>query len=357
MNEETKNKPVQLRTGNVITLGNASEQEGKAVWPVDMDILTGVPLFNSEMGGDNGWFIIDLETVVFHKPRLTMDYNHNENEIIGYVEGFEVDENGLHATGSIVPFDDKDRASEIIYKNKNGVPYEVSPTVLPYAAEVEDLADGETAVVNGTEQNGPIRIYRKLPVRGAAICPYGTDRHTNATVLSEKGAVMAKSKGKLSEDKIIDDANNTPPIDEETLDDEQTTSAHPDLEEMIAEFGEAAGLRYYREGISFEDAQKNEYAELKAAKMAKLQEEEKPVDESTPPAPGTDPEPPKKDDPEKAGLKAEIAKLNEKVDRLTKSMPRGEREPVSLTDAKPSQKKPDNRPAILKLADKYSSKM
>ena len=349
MSQEMKNKPVQLRTGNVITLGDSQEQEGKAVWPVDMDILTGVPLFNFEMGGENGWFVIDLDTVVFHKPRLTMDYNHNESEIIGYVEDFLRDEEGLHATGYLVPFEEKDRANEVIYKNKNGVPYEVSPTVLPYAAEVEDLPDGETAVVNGEEQTGPIRIYRKLPVRGAAICPYGTDRHTSATVLSEKGFTMAKAaaKGKLSEEDIIDKTD-----DKENLNDEGGgTAAHPDLEEFIAEFGFEQGTNYFRDGLTFEDAQKMEYSELKAAKMAKLQEDEKPVEET--PAPGTDPEPPKKED---AGLKDQVAKLSAKVNRLERAVPRGEREPVSQTDAKPETKKPDKRPAIFKMADKYAKK-
>ena len=351
-----QNKPVQLRTGNVITLGDSQEQEGKAVWPVNMDILTGVPLFNSDMGGENGWFVIDLDTVVFHKPRLTMDYNHNESEIIGYVEDFRRDESGLHATGYLVPFEEKDRANEVIYKNKNGVPYEVSPTVLPYAAEVEDLSDGETAVVNGEEQIGPIRIYRKLPVRGAAICPYGTDRHTSATVLSEKGTVMAKApaKGKLNEDKvdkIIDEAVITPPIDKETLNDEEGgTAAHPDLEEFIAEFGFEQGTNYFREGMTFEDAQKMEYAELKAAKMAKLQEGDETIE---PPAPNA--EPLKKDAPEAAALKAEIKKLGDQVNRLTRSIPRGEREPVSTGE--PEKKaKPDNRPAVFKLADKYAKK-
>ena len=40
--------------------------------------------------GDIGVFVIDPESITVHKPRLIVDYNHDEAEIIGYVENIRV---------------------------------------------------------------------------------------------------------------------------------------------------------------------------------------------------------------------------------------------------------------------------
>ncbi len=125
-----------------------------------------------------------------HNGRVTLDYNHNPNEVVGYANRISADSGDLELSGALTPFKDSDRATEIVHKSTidrddgGGVPYEASINFRG-DMKVEYLDEGETETINGREFSGPLTIIREWPLRGCAITPYGYDPGTSATALSE----------------------------------------------------------------------------------------------------------------------------------------------------------------------------
>ena len=134
------------------------------------------------------WFwgpvVHDLAGMHLHKPRLPIDYVHDSKEIVGYLNHFDISSGDLVASGALVPFKDSDRATEIIHKTREGVPYEASINFGGDGLKIQEIAENETAEVNGFRFDGPGVIVREWPLRGVAICPYGADMNTASTVLA-----------------------------------------------------------------------------------------------------------------------------------------------------------------------------
>ena len=151
--------------------------------PVHIVALSGKPL-------DHCWFgptIQDL-SVMKHKNRIAIDYLHDLNQIVGYINKFDISDNQLKLDGAMIPFKDNDRATEIIHKQREGIPYEASiyfPPSRPGELKIERLEEGETAEVNGQKVKGPMTIFRQWTLRGVAICPYGADAGTRTFIQSD----------------------------------------------------------------------------------------------------------------------------------------------------------------------------
>jgi len=207
-------------------------------------VLSGEEMYRDEQGD----FVIDLETVALHKPTLIMDYNHNESEVIGHISNLRYEEGGLWGDAHLFSARAGDRAEEVILRILGGTPYEISPTVMFSDSNGVVIDEGFTDEVNGRTVEGPATIFLNTPIRGVSICPYGTDKYTGITTL------------KMNQPGDKDMAEN------KTKD----ALAHPDLEEMISEFGETDGLKYYRAGLSLDEARAEDYTLLKAERAARL---------------------------------------------------------------------------------------
>ena len=119
-----------------------------------------------------------MSSVTPHKARLTVDYNHNDELIIGYGENFHVTSEGLKATGKLIA---GTYADEIVKLAKEGVPFEASVVIdLGNAIETRVGADSQI-VVNGRTHQGPLSVYANVPLEGFAICPHGADKYTTFT--------------------------------------------------------------------------------------------------------------------------------------------------------------------------------
>lgn len=154
--------------------------------------------------------------------------------------------------------------------------------------------------------------------------------------------------------KIVPDTTKL--ADEEAAD---SSTAHPDLEELIEIFGQDYGLKLYREGVDIEEARK--YKELKdkfdiptpEAETTELNEEEEKVVEETVVE--------KKEEEETTGLKSVLTKLSSKIDGLTaevtklkKIVPRGETAAVSHgLDPAPEPESPKPASNLQRMAAKY----
>jgi len=126
------------------------------------------------------------------KSRLPIDFDHDTGEAIGYLNKFEVEEDGLYASGAIVSTQEGDRASKILSQMRAGIPYEASINFGGDGIEVERVPAGKSAMVNGYELAGESQIVRKWPLRGVAVTLYGYDAQTSTSLLSESGTVAAK---------------------------------------------------------------------------------------------------------------------------------------------------------------------
>jgi len=178
--------------GGEIDLGDNGD--GAKTAPVKLKARSGQPIEH--------WFwgrvVHDLAGMRLNKPRLTVDYAHNDSEVLGYLNHFDTESGDLIASGALTPFRDDDRASEVLFKMRQGVPYEASIFFGGDGIKVEDVGEGMVAQVNGYQFDGPGLIIREWPLRGVAICPYGADQNTESAAMSSGETYTAteiKSEG------------------------------------------------------------------------------------------------------------------------------------------------------------------
>lgn len=133
-----------------------------------------------------GRVVHDLSGMRTHKPRLPIDYAHNDSEVLGYLNHFDATSGNLVASGALIPFHETDRASEVISKMDAGVPYEASIFFGGDGIRLQEVQDNERTQVNGYDFDGPGIVVREWPLRGVAICPYGADANTSSESFSSK---------------------------------------------------------------------------------------------------------------------------------------------------------------------------
>ncbi|MCL2745204.1 MAG: hypothetical protein FWE67_15280 [Planctomycetaceae bacterium] len=298
--------PVFLSNG-IIKLG---ESEGiapeKTKYPVKVTLLSGEKINNHWLGHwESGDFIIELSSATFNETVIA-NYNHNPEEIIGIGRNIRIEGNALVCDGEIIPYRPKDRAEEIVYRAKNGTPFEASIEFTETPESCLMVNKGDSVLVDGREWSGPINVYRNVQVRAFAICPLGCDSGTHAAFLStqrkkenempvktdakkaEQSAKTSAAPGKLSEGESGGDG-----------------SKYPELDELQSMFGDELGVTLFKDGVALEEAKKvfefNEKYGI-VPKPDTSTDEELSAD---PPADENKAEP--KEDT--AGLKAEVAKL------------------------------------------------
>lgn len=242
--------------------------------------------------------------------RITLDYCHDDREIVGYGDKLTPGPDGLVVSGALTPFTDTDRASEIITKAGLGVPYQASIYFDPFSAVVEDVPAGQTTEANGQTFTGPVSIIRQWEIRGVAVCPYGVDSDTSLAFAARsdqkvsisrftKGNPMPTQQGKLADDLTDeekkkkeaeaaaaaegdktgdgdapkgDGEEGSEPAADESADAEKKKKAEADAKlsadpralakQMIGVFGATKGAEYFAAGLSMEQAQGQHIAHL-----------------------------------------------------------------------------------------------
>jgi len=160
----------------------ASNGDGAKTAKFSMVARTGEPAQHPYFG----WFVNDMAGMQLHKPRITIDYNHDET--VGYANRFDTSSGDLIASGvirSVVPGDAADR---IIKRSQPDPENEIEAQ--PYEASItfdgdiiaEEIPEGYTATVNGRQIVGPMLILRQWNLRAIAICDEGCDKYTSTTV-------------------------------------------------------------------------------------------------------------------------------------------------------------------------------
>lgn len=273
-----------------------------------------------------GRFRVKTETATPSKERVPLDYNHNEEEVIGYVENFQCTADAITADGVVLIGDDSSDAAKTFAQNiDGGVPFEASAFLDLSEAESVELEDGVT------EWSGAL-------IRGVAICPYGTDRKTTVSLKMGETNFVVRLKNSNNEDEKMDEEKKV------SIEDQKTDPKNPreELEEMIEEFGIERGVDFFRRGVSIEEAREEDYQSLKAER---LQAEEK---DKTQCAATSEEEPKDKKDDVSASLKAELVKLSQEISTLKATLRRGD--PSGLSGSFQREDATAQRPQLSPLA-------
>lgn len=280
------------------------EQQGEAKpAPIRLLARSGRPI--------DHWFwgkvVHDLSGMQLSKPRVPIDYCHNDDEVIGFASKFDTASGDLVVSGALVPYGPDDRATEVLFKARQGVPYEASINFGGDGIVAEEIPAGAVTEVNGHRFEGPGTVIRQWPLRGVAVCPYGADQHTEAEFKQERRQIGVKFT--QQESRSMSDLTNEPAaaeepvektepkkLDEEQPEEETPTEAEPapapaasEGEKFLQAFGDKGGV-WFAQGKTFADAQtlftselrtendalKKENKELRA-KLATQRGEPKPV--------------------------------------------------------------------------------
>ncbi len=182
---KTKNIPLSaLRFAADLEMGDNGD--GAKTVPVKLTARSTQPVDHWYFGR----IVHDMAGMSVSKPRLPIDYCHRDDEVMGFANKFDTD-GGLVASGALTPFEEKDRASEVIFKSGQGVPYEASIFFDPDEMVLEYVPDGMTVPVNGFSFAGPGVVARQWTLRGLAVCPYGQDKNTAVEFSAGSGPEVA----------------------------------------------------------------------------------------------------------------------------------------------------------------------
>jgi hypothetical protein len=275
-------------------------------------VLSGKILHNKKLGAFN----IDLPTLLYHKERLTVDYNHEQDLILGYAENFRISDDGPSLLADVYLMEGIPKVQEIITLIKGGTPFEISPAI-----------NEEHGIL---EHDNGVNRYKYVPMRGVAVCPFGTDRFTSLTLLNEE--TMTKQM-----------QTKTTDLSDETASGEsqEPKVKDPDLAEFISVYGTEKGLELWQSGADIGDIrQLKELIEkygvpgppaTETTATTELNEEE---EEPAKPA-----EEKKDEEKTTTELKAAITALKAEVTKLHAALPRGENAPVKHSYTQEESKK------------------
>jgi hypothetical protein len=160
-----------------------------------------------------GKVVHDFAGMRLSKNRISIDYVHDPKEVIGYLNNFDIKTGDLIASGALVPFKDSDRATEIIHKMKQGVPYEASINFAGDGIALEEVQEGQNINVNGFELSGPAVVVREWNLRNVAICPLGADMNTETVGMFSEGKTVTARKY-VPQEKVEMKENNETAVEE-----------------------------------------------------------------------------------------------------------------------------------------------
>lgn len=304
-----------------------------------------VCLFSSDVLSKYGErFAFDYGSLRILGDRVPLDYNHDDGEIVGYCENFDVSNEGVYCDAVLLPREDlpEARVNELLHNLQNGVPYEASALVDCETAIIEIVDEGVDTVVNGRDVVGPLNIYKEAIIRGVAICPHGTDKETTFVSFSAK---KRRPEPMAKNTKLTAGTDPKEEPDKKDL----PSNADEKLLALIDEFGKERGVDYYLSGLTLEDARKEDYEQLKALRdELEGKEVPPPVDPAT-----GDPVKEEEEDEFREEVKKELASVSRRLNALSAIVRRGDQ--TGVIDAPPAPGKNAPKSALHLAAAKYSA--
>lgn len=263
----------------------ASAPDSDGTYPVSVLARSAQPILHPYWGK----IAHDMDGVTYGE-QVHADYCHNTADVIGYFDELSAGPDGLKASGKLIPFDDRDRASEVLHKQKRGMKYQASIDFSEAEPVLEWVPVGSSSDVNGYTLEGPAVIVRQWRLSAIAICPRGADGNTSTKfdsgsdfypVTLWRAEAMAKKtvagSRQMSTDAVAADPVEEPKVEEvvdptEVVEEVVDTPAEPpvqlspeklELKRYVTAFG-ADGAQFYLDGKPFEECREVQVSQLKA---------------------------------------------------------------------------------------------
>lgn len=144
-----------------------------------MVAYTGAPMRVS------GWrhpVVLDLAGLAIPSQARPIRFGHDPLSGIGHSDAIRIEEGQLVATGIVSR--DTPAAREVVTSAKNGFPWQAS--VGASVDEFEFVKDGQTVLVNGRQQSGPLNVVRKATLGEISFVDLGADGRTSASVTANR---------------------------------------------------------------------------------------------------------------------------------------------------------------------------
>lgn len=143
-----------------------------------------------------GRCVHDFDGMTVAKESIVVDYKHDQFQVMGAANTFDVADQGLVVGGYVVrkPNNPPHIANEVLENAAAGVPYEAS-IYFDYKNDilVEFVDEGEVSQVNGGTFEGPGVIFRRWTLKAVSICPHGYDCNARSNFeLSDQPNTLAR---------------------------------------------------------------------------------------------------------------------------------------------------------------------
>lgn len=157
----------------------AEEEGGKATPKLNMIAYSG-GIIKGHWYWDN--LAIDLEGIQFKQSKFPVLENHNTDRKVAII-GKPIIEDGKLKAPPNAKFLSTEASKEFQQLSQEGFPYQSSIYAKP--SNIERVAEGAKAEVNGFTMKGPGTIWRKCEFKEMSVCVFGWDSQTQATAFSK----------------------------------------------------------------------------------------------------------------------------------------------------------------------------
>jgi len=227
-----------------------------------------------------GRIVHDFDGMQLRKDRCPIDWRHDETAELGFADSFEVTDDGLQLSGSLIVLEENDRADQVHKRGKAGMPYEASLDWIGDGTELEWIPEDVTTEVNGRQFDGPGYVARKWPLRAAAVCPYGADAATETQFSDADDMPSVRVFTQPTEKTTVSKETNTndaPHAADDSKQHADTSATEPQSSaaavpagtitpDTLKQFNDAFGakaMEYLQAGLSF-DAARLQFADHRA---------------------------------------------------------------------------------------------
>lgn len=192
-----------------------------------------------------GRCVHDMKGFIMPSGPVPLDWNHGEDADIGVGESFAITDEGLEIKGRLIPFTDKDRAAQLIYKGQEGVPYQASVVMSPENLVVTEVPEGAVYTVNGKNETGPLVVFSQWSIDGVSILLYGADAGSDVQFS------RADSQLAVTVNTIPKEPSHVDPKPETTteLPEDALTFSRSEMERWKANFG-AESIQWFIDGTA-----------------------------------------------------------------------------------------------------------
>lgn len=212
----------------------------------------------------------ELSGVRLNGDRVALDWMHRSDETCGS-GAIRVDSDGLWVEGEVLSFSPQDVGDQIVDRLVAGVPLEASIQFdMENGCVVEWIAKNMSVICNGKSLEGEAVVFRQWMLRRVAICASGYDPGTRTKALSDAFhfgprdvAITRLSQPATEPEKKpmskTEEANAGEPADASKPEEKSPEKAAPKfavdvLDRFVDRFGAENGVKWLREGLSFEQA-------------------------------------------------------------------------------------------------------